>query len=147
MLAAWLHMYIVSLFGIFEVCKSSPLSQLLFRKNSCHHSFMVIFFFFTIAEALKLVRQNVSTQHAVKRGIRNSGITGITLIDRKLNCFGIADIARVELPSGEVALPMLALLSVFWSCRGATNAKNFVEDLDCCPKARPAAKIRAVLSS
>ena len=25
--------------------------------------------------------------------------------------------------------------------------KNFVEDLDCCPKARPAAKISAVLSS
>ena len=44
---------------------------------------------------------------------------------------------------------MLALLSVFWGCRGTTNAKNFVEDLDrdCCPKARPAAKISAVLSS
>ena len=42
---------------------------------------------------------------------------------------------------------MLALLSVFWSGRGITNAKNVVEDLDCCPKARPAAKISAVLSS
>ena len=42
---------------------------------------------------------------------------------------------------------MLALLSVFWSYRGTTDAKNFVEDLDCCSKARPAAKISAVLSS
>ena len=64
----------------------------------------------------------------------------------KLLCI-ITDIARVELPSGEVVLPMLVLLSAFWSCRGITNAKNFVEDLDCCPKARPAAKISAVLSS
>ena len=46
-----------------------------------------------------------------------------------------------------VALPMVTLLSVFYSWEGITNAKNFVEDLDCCPKARPAAKISAVLSS
>ena len=69
------------------------------------------------------------------------------MVDRKLNCFVITDITRVELLSGEVALLMLALLSVCWSCRGTTNAKNFVEDLDCCPKARSAAKISAVLSS
>ena len=42
---------------------------------------------------------------------------------------------------------MLVLLFVFWSCRGTTNAKKFVEDLDCCPKASPAAKINAMLSS
>ena len=42
---------------------------------------------------------------------------------------------------------MLPLLSVFWSCGGTINAKNFVEDLDCCPKSRSAAKISAVLSS
>ena len=57
----------------------------------------------------------------------------------------IANIAHVELPSGEVALPMLALLFVFWSCRGTTNATNIVEDfVDCCLKPRPAAKISAV---
>ena len=59
----------------------------------------------------------------------------------------ITDIARVELPSGEVALPILTLLSVFWSCRGTANANNFVEDLDCCLKAGSAAKISAVLTS
>ena len=53
----------------------------------------------------------------------------------------------VELPSGEVVLPMLVLLSVFWSCRETTNAKNFVEVLDCYPKGRPAARISAVLSN
>ena len=40
-----------------------------------------------------------------------------------------------------VALPMVTLLSVFYSWEGITNAKNFVEDLDCCLKARPAAKL------
>ena len=34
------------------------------------------------------------------------------MIDRKKNCFVITDIAHVELPSGEVSLPILALLSV-----------------------------------
>ena len=43
----------------------------------------------------------------------------------------------------------VALLSVSWSCKGTKNAKNknFVEDLDYCPEARPATKISAVLSS
>ena len=81
---------------------------------------------------------------AVKYGIQNNWMA---LIDWKWNGFVIADITRVELPSGEVALPMLALLSVFWSCGRTTNASNFVEDLDCCPKARPVAKISTVLSS
>ena len=81
---------------------------------------------------------NVIPFQSVKRGIRNNRIT------RNENCFVIADIARVQLPSGEVALPMLALLSVFWSCGGTTNATNFVEDFDCCTKARPATKISAV---
>ena len=51
-----------------------------------------------------------------------------------MNCFIITDITLVELPFGEIALPMLVLLSVFWSCRGTKNAKNFIEDLDYCPK-------------
>ena len=41
-------------------------------------------------------------------------------------------------------LPMLAVLSVFWSCKGTANATNFVEDFDCCPRTRPAAKITTV---
>ena len=53
---------------------------------------------------------------------------GVTLINRKWNCLVICnDIACVELPSGELALPMLALLSVFWSCRGTTVLKTLLK--------------------
>ena len=50
-----------------------------------------------------------------------------------MKLFVITNIARVELLSGEVTLPMLALLSIFWSCRRTTNANNLVETIDGCP--------------
>ena len=48
----------------------------------------------------------------------------VTLINRKWNCLVICnDTACVELPSGE----LLALLSVFWSCRGTTVLKTLLK--------------------